>query len=106
MPEYFGLFLGLAVGVVAGVFGVGGGIVLVPALVYIFKLTQHQAQGTSLAVFVAPIGLLGALRYYYSGNANIHLAAFLAVGLFPPNPGRMSESEPDPEVVGSGENFP
>ena len=82
MPEYFGLFLGLAVGVVAGVFGVGGGIVLVPALVYIFKLTQHQAQGTSLAVFVAPIGLLGALRYYYSGNANIHLAAFLAVGLF------------------------
>lgn len=82
MPEYFGLFLGLAIGVLSGVFGIGGGVVLVPALLYIFKLTQHQAQGTSLAVFVAPIGLLGALRYYYSGNTNIALAIFVAIGLF------------------------
>ena len=60
--------------------GLGGGILLTPALVYIFGLTQHQAQGTSLAVMVPPITLLAALRYYYSGNVNLNIAVFIALG--------------------------
>lgn len=74
--------LGLFAGIAAGLFGIGGGIVLVPALVYIFGLTQHQAQGTTLAIMVPPIGLLAALRYYYSGNVKLDMAAFICAGFF------------------------
>lgn len=53
---------------------------MIPALVYIFGLTQHQAQGTSLAVMIPPITLLAALRYYQSGNVKLGMAAFIACG--------------------------
>lgn len=72
--------LGLAAGTFSGFMGLGGGILLTPALVYIFGLTQHQAQGTSLAVMVPPITLLAALRYYYSGNVKLDIAMFIALG--------------------------
>ena len=74
------ILLGLAAGCFSGFMGLGGGILLTPALVYIFGLTQHQAQGTSLAVMVPPITLLAALRYYYSGNVKLDIAIFIALG--------------------------
>ena len=72
--------LGLTAGVFSGFMGLGGGILLTPVLVYIFGLTQHQAQGTSLAVMIPPITLLAALRYYYSGNVKLNIALFIALG--------------------------
>ncbi len=82
----FGMFLYLAVGIGAGIFagffGVGGGIVLVPALVFLFGLQQHQAQGLSLAALVLPTGLLGALAYYKAHPFPIKPAFFIALGLF------------------------
>jgi len=50
--------------------------------VFLFGLTQHQAQGTTLAILVPPIGLLAALRYYYSGNVKLGMAAFICLGFF------------------------
>jgi len=74
------ILLGLAAGTFSGFMGLGGGILLAPALVYIFGLTQHQAQGTSLAVMVPPITLLAALKYYHSGNVRLDMALFIALG--------------------------
>ena len=72
--------LGLVAGTFSGFMGLGGGTLLAPALVYIFGLTQHQAQGTSLAVMVPPITLLAALKYYHSGNVRLDIALFIALG--------------------------
>jgi len=74
--------IGLAAGVVSGVFGIGGAVVIVPALVLLVGLSQHTASGTSLAALLLPVGLLGALEYYKRGQVNIPYAAILAVGLF------------------------
>jgi uncharacterized membrane protein YfcA len=59
------LTIGLAAGVLSGLVGVGGGIVMVPALVFFMKYTQHQAQGTSLAVLTLPVVIIASLYYYY-----------------------------------------
>lgn len=74
------VILGLVAGIFGGMFGIGGGTILIPALVYLFGLTQHQAQGTTLAIMVPPIGLLAALRYYYSGNVKLGMAGFICLG--------------------------
>ncbi len=74
------IILGLVAGIFSGMFGIGGGTILIPVLVYLFGLTQHQAQGTTLAILVPPIGLLAALRYYYSGNVKLNIAAFICLG--------------------------
>jgi uncharacterized membrane protein YfcA len=74
--------LGLLAGIFGGMFGLGGGIIIIPALVYIFGLTQHQAQGTNLFIMLPPIGLLAALRYYYSGNVKLGMAGFICLGFF------------------------
>ncbi len=71
---------GLIAGVASGFFGIGGGIILVPIMVLIFGLTQHQAQGTTLALMVPPIGILAALKYYYEGNVNLKMAIFICLG--------------------------
>jgi uncharacterized membrane protein YfcA len=63
-------------------FGVGGGEIFIPLLVYLFGFSQHQAQGTSLAVLLPPIGLLAALRYYHAGHVNFQVAGLLAAGFF------------------------
>ncbi len=76
------VILGIVAGVFGGMFGIGGGTILIPALVYLFGLTQHQAQGTTLAIMVPPIGLLAALRYYYSGNVKLGMAGFICLGFF------------------------
>jgi len=76
------IILGIVAGVFGGMFGIGGGTILIPALVYLFGLTQHQAQGTTLAIMVPPIGFLAALRYYYSGNVKLGMAGFICLGFF------------------------
>ncbi len=74
--------LGLLAGTCSGFLGIGGGTIIIPVLVYVFGLTQHQAQGTTLALMVPPIGLLAALKYYYEGNVNIQIAIFVCLGFF------------------------
>ncbi|MBU0634744.1 MAG: TSUP family transporter [Candidatus Omnitrophica bacterium] len=81
MPFIY-IVVGVLAGVLGGFFGIGGAIVIVPVLVLMFDFTQHQAQGTTLAALVPPIGLLAAWRYYTQGNVNIHVAAFIALGFF------------------------
>ncbi len=66
-------------GIIAGALGVGGGIIIVPALVFIFGMTQHQAQGTSLAVLLFPIGILAVLNYYKKGYVNFKFAIVLII---------------------------
>jgi uncharacterized membrane protein YfcA len=76
------LFLfAIAVGVISGLFGIGGGIVLVPGLVLLFQFSQQEAQGTSLAAFIAPIGLFAAIVYYQNGHVHLDKAAAVALGL-------------------------
>ncbi len=82
MTQMAYILLGLGAGIASGIFGIGGGVVLIPAMVFLFGLTQHQAQGTTLAVMVPPIGLLAAMRYYYSGNVKIGMAFFVCAGFF------------------------
>ncbi len=79
---YSYLALGLAAGVFSGFLGLGGGAVIIPALVFMFGFTQHQAQGTTLAMMVPPIGLLAAMNYYFAGNVKIKVAALMCVGFF------------------------
>ena len=82
MVQLLYIGLGLLAGVFGGMFGLGGGIIIIPALVCLFGLTQHQAQGTSLFIMLPPIGLLAALRYYYSGNVKLGMAGFICLGFF------------------------
>lgn len=74
------LLAGLGVGIFAGFLGIGGGILFIPIMVYAYGLTQHQAQGTALAVMVPPITVLAAMRYYHSGNVKIGMAVIMAGG--------------------------
>lgn len=74
--------IGLVGGIVSGFFGVGGAVVIVPALTFFIGMEQHKAQGTSLAALLLPVGLLGFWEYYRKGNADIHLGILIAFGLF------------------------
>jgi uncharacterized protein len=74
------VILGLAAGILSGLIGVGGGIIIIPALALLFGMTQHQAQGTTLALFVPPIGILAAWIYYKEGNVDLTAAACLCIG--------------------------
>ena len=74
--------LGLAAGILSGLLGIGGGILIVPALVLVFGLSPHLAQGTTLALMVPPIGLLAAWTYYKQGQVDIKIAALICLGFF------------------------
>ena len=74
------LLLGLAVGAAAGFVGVGGGIFIVPALVILLKFSQKEAQGTSLAMLIPPIGIFAAWEYWKQGYIKIPVAGTLALG--------------------------
>lgn len=74
------IILGLVAGVFSGLVGVGGGVIIVPALVYLFGLTQQTAQGTTLALLVPPIGLLAAYTYYKQGFVDLRIAVIIAIG--------------------------
>ena len=73
------ILIGLAAGVLSGMFGVGGGIIIVPALVFFVGMSQHQAQGTSLGLMLLPIGILAAYNYYNSGNLDIKAGLIIAL---------------------------
>jgi uncharacterized membrane protein YfcA len=74
------ILLGLAAGAVSGLVGIGGGIIIVPALVMLFGFTQKVAEGTTLALLVPPIGILAAYTYYKHGDVNIYAAGFIIIG--------------------------
>jgi len=76
------LAIGLVAGVLAGMFGIGGGLVIVPALLYIMKMSEVDSIGTSLAALIPPVGLLGALEYHRNGHVNLKYALLIAEGLF------------------------
>ncbi len=71
------IVIGVVAGVISGSIGVGGGIVVVPALVFIMGFSQHDAQGTSLAFMLPPIGILAAYNYYKSGYVNWKFALII-----------------------------
>jgi uncharacterized membrane protein YfcA len=74
--------IGIGAGVLSGVFGIGGGVVIVPALIYLAGFTQHRATGTSLAVLLPPIGLAAMWEYYRHDNVNLPAALIIAVAVF------------------------
>ena len=74
------LLVGLLVGLLSGVVGIGGGILFVPALVWLLGMDQHKAQGTSLGALLLPVGILAFLEYYRKGNADLRVALLLAAG--------------------------
>jgi uncharacterized membrane protein YfcA len=77
-----GILVGLIGGTLSGLTGLGGGFIMVPLLVYLFGMTQHGAQGTSLAVLLPPLGLLAFLQYYRNGHVDLQVAALVALGFF------------------------
>lgn len=78
--------IGLAAGILSGLFGVGGGLIMVPAMVFFLGMSQHAAQGTSLAVLVMPVALVAAYTYHQQGQLNFKyalvIAAVFVVGSF------------------------
>ena len=74
------LLVGLVIGMVSGVVGIGGGILFVPALVWLAGMDQHKAQGTSLGALLAPVGLFAFIEYYRNGEADLRIALLLAAG--------------------------
>lgn len=73
------LAIGLAAGVASGFLGIGGGILIIPGLVFLLGFSQKMAQGTSLTLLALPIGILGVMNYYKAGNVDIKAALFMAV---------------------------
>ena len=73
------LGIGIITGVMAGMLGIGGAIIMIPALVYFMGFSQQMAQGTSLAVMLPPIGILATYNYYKAGHVDIKFALILAV---------------------------
>jgi uncharacterized membrane protein YfcA len=78
IPAY--IILGILAGVLSGLVGIGGGIIIVPALVILFGFSQHTAQGTTIALMVPPIGVLAAWAYYTRGYVDLTAAAIICVG--------------------------
>jgi len=74
------LILGVLAGILSGLVGIGGGVVIVPALVFLFGFSQQSAQGTTLALMVPPIGILAAWTYYRQGNVDLRIAGFVCLG--------------------------
>jgi uncharacterized membrane protein YfcA len=82
MNNMYLLLLGLTAGVLSGLLGIGGGIIIVPALIFLFGFSQHSAQGTTLAMMVPPIGLLAAWAYYSKGYVDLKVAGLMCIGFF------------------------
>jgi uncharacterized protein len=73
------ILIGLAAGVLSGMIGIGGGIIIVPALVYVLGFSQQQAQGTSLGLLLLPVGILAVLNYYKQGYIDIKVVGIMCV---------------------------
>ena len=76
------IIIGVGAGVLAGLFGIGGGVVIVPALLYFARMSPLTATGTSLGALLLPVGALGAWEYYRHGNLDVRASLLLAIGLF------------------------
>ena len=76
------LAIGLGAGVLSGLFGIGGGVVIVPALLYFARMQPAMATGTSLGALLLPVGALGAWEFYRNGNVDVRASLLLAAGLF------------------------
>ncbi len=73
------LLIGLFAGILSGLVGVGGGLIIVPALIFFLGFNQHQAQGTSLGLLLLPVGILAVINYYNKGYVDIKVVAFMSV---------------------------
>lgn len=78
----FYLATGVVAGVLSGIFGIGGGLLIVPALIFFGKMTQRAAVGTSLGALLLPVGALGVYAYWRGGEVNLKAAAWIALGMF------------------------
>ena len=74
------IVVGIAAGILSGLVGVGGGIIIVPSLIYFIGFSQKTAQGTSLGLILLPVGILGVLQYYKQGHVDFRVVAILAIG--------------------------
>jgi hypothetical protein len=83
MPnELLFVIVGVAAGTLSGLIGIGGGVIIVPLLIFLFGFSQHGAQGTTLALLLPPIGLPAAWIYYKSGYVNLEAAMLICAGFF------------------------
>lgn len=82
MRVFLYVLLGLVAGMFSGLMGIGGAIIIIPVLVLLFGLSQHTAQGTTLALMVPPIGLLAAWVYYKTGFVDLKIAGLICIGFF------------------------
>ena len=80
MPIFTYILIGFSGGVVGGALGLGGGAVMVPLLVLVVGLTQHQAQGTVIGLLTVPVFLAAAYRYYVAGNLRLDITGFMIIG--------------------------
>ena len=74
------VIIGIFSGILGGMVGVGGGIIIVPALIYFLGFNQLDAQGTSLALIMFPVGILGVMQYYKQGHVDFNIVLFIAIG--------------------------
>jgi hypothetical protein len=80
--EIISLVIGVLAGVLGGTFGIGGGILIVPALAIFLGFTQQKSQGTSLVALIAPVGILALAQYYKRGDADLKVGGLVALGFF------------------------
>jgi hypothetical protein len=76
------ILVGVAAGILSGLVGVGGGIVIVPALVFFLAFSQKMAQGTSLGILLLPVGLLGVIQYYKQGYIDVRVVLIISLAFF------------------------
>jgi uncharacterized protein len=74
------LLLGFAIGVLSGIIGIGGGVILIPALIWMLGMSQRKAQGTSLAALLLPVGIFAFWTYYREGEADLRVGLLVAAG--------------------------
>ncbi len=79
MKNLFLISIGILAGFLSGLLGIGGGVIIIPALVYFMGFSQKMAQGTSLAALIPPVGLLATYRYWQEGNVNIKFAVLISL---------------------------
>lgn len=76
------ILIGLAAGMLGGMVGVGGGIIIVPALIFFLGFSQKMAQGTSLGILLLPVGILGVMQYYKQGQVDLRVVAIISLAFF------------------------
>jgi uncharacterized membrane protein YfcA len=82
MASLLSILIGMLAGIFSGFVGVGGAIIIIPLLVYLFKFPQHLAQGTALTALLLPVGILAVIKYYHAGNTNIKIGLLIGLGFF------------------------